>query len=334
PGLGGYNLCYLRPQANLAAVTTDEYNAPIVAAWQAGSGRVLCFTGEADGEFTGSFASWPAAGDWLTSLARWTAGDANALPNNLMLTQEVKNGASVIRLHLDPETIGTDKAPPLTQQPSVTTLRGVANQPPKQEQTTLQWTAADTLEATIPLQGAETALSAVEVPGFGRVALAPVTLPYSPEFKPVAADFGATTLTKLAQATNGRERLQLADVWRDLPRRPRLIELAPYLLSLAVLLLLLEVLERQAGLVRASFSGLRWRSAFSRVASKAKVENAVPVARTEVSAPQVIKTKKPEAVAVAAETKSAGETSPTEIPTEILDALKRARQQAQEKTKR
>src|SRR5262249_58860881 len=39
PSVGGYNLTYLRPQANLAAVTTDEYKAPPVASWQAGRGR-------------------------------------------------------------------------------------------------------------------------------------------------------------------------------------------------------------------------------------------------------------------------------------------------------
>ena len=39
PSIAGYNLCYLRPQANLAAVTVDEYKAPVVASWQAGAGR-------------------------------------------------------------------------------------------------------------------------------------------------------------------------------------------------------------------------------------------------------------------------------------------------------
>ena len=53
PSLGGYNLCYLRPQANLAAVTSDEYKAPVVASWNAGNGRVLCYLGEADGKFSG-----------------------------------------------------------------------------------------------------------------------------------------------------------------------------------------------------------------------------------------------------------------------------------------
>jgi len=35
PQVGGYNLCYLRPTANLALVSQDEYQAPILASWQA-----------------------------------------------------------------------------------------------------------------------------------------------------------------------------------------------------------------------------------------------------------------------------------------------------------
>jgi hypothetical protein len=65
PQVGGYNLCYLRPGANLAAVTVDDYQAPLVAAWQAGVGRVLCYTGEADGKYTGPIANWPQAGEFL-----------------------------------------------------------------------------------------------------------------------------------------------------------------------------------------------------------------------------------------------------------------------------
>ncbi len=32
--IGGYNLCYLRPEATLATVTLDEYKAPVAAAWK------------------------------------------------------------------------------------------------------------------------------------------------------------------------------------------------------------------------------------------------------------------------------------------------------------
>ncbi len=232
--IGGYNLCYLRPKPNLAAVTTDEYQAPIVASWQAGSGRVLCYLGEADGQYAGAMASWKDAGDFFTSLARWTAGDAGNLPGKMLVTQEVKNGISRIRLHLDPERDEQGNAAPSPDElPKVTTLRGVAGSRPASEKANMRWTSADTLEIEIPLHGNETTLSTVEVPNVGRATLAPVTLPYSPEFKPASSEEGQSALARLAQATGGRERIDLSGVWKDLPRRPRLIGLAPWLLCLS-----------------------------------------------------------------------------------------------------
>jgi Mg-chelatase subunit ChlD len=332
PALGGYNLTYLRPQANLAALTTDEYNAPVVAAWQAGSGRALAYTGEADGQFAGAFANWAQAGEYFTSLARWTAGGANGLPNDMLLTQEVKNGVSLIQLHLDPETVGTDKALPLTTLPQVTTLRGVPGAKPVSDQSEMRWVAADTLEVAVPLQGAETALSAVEVPGYGRVTLAPVTLPYSPEFKPAEAARGAETLAQLAQATGGQERLDLGGVWQALPRRLRLVELAPYLLLLAAILLLLEVLERQTGLLsqrawpllaeaRVRLPQRKWRQRGSpRSAEPAPVPSEpltnLPLVDAPISAPAPVTDLKA----------SAGEP--------LKDALAQARERARAKTRR
>src|SRR5262249_520132 len=49
--IDGYNLCYLREGATLATRTLDDYRAPVVAAWRAGAGRVLCCTSEADGKY-------------------------------------------------------------------------------------------------------------------------------------------------------------------------------------------------------------------------------------------------------------------------------------------
>jgi Mg-chelatase subunit ChlD len=325
PVLGGYNLTYLRPQANLAALTTDEYNAPIVAAWQAGSGRALCYTGEADGQFAGAFAQWAQAGDYFTSLARWTAGGANGLPNDMLLTQEIKNGVSLIRLHLDPETVGTEKALPLPTLPTVTTLHGTPGTKPASKKTELRWVAADTLEAAIPLQGSETALSSVEVPGYGRVTLAPVTLPYSPEFKPVEAESGPQTLARLGQATGGKERLELGGVWKDLPRRVRQIELAPYLLLLAAVLLLVEVLERQTGLI----SQRAWpvvARARLRLPEWKRVPR--PVLPSKEPQPQV------EPITESTVRPPVEEPVITAEPAALADALAQARQRAREKTRR
>ena len=245
PPVGGYNLCYLRPEANLGAVTVDDYKAPVIASWQAGLGRVLCYTGEADGAYAGAIAKWKDAGELFTSIARWTAGETNTLPGNLLVTEELRNGVAVVQLHLDPERDGE----PFNELPRLTILRGVAGSTPQAEKTALRWTSADTLEAEIPLRGNETTLATVEVAGAGRLTLSPVCLPYSPEFKPVEPDSGVLALENLGKATGGHDRANLASVWKDLPRQPRMLDMTTWVLAMALSLLLLEVLERRTGML-------------------------------------------------------------------------------------
>jgi len=319
PAIGGYNLCYLQPNANLATMTTDEYKAPVVASWQAGSGRVLCYTGEADGDYTGAIAGWNNAGEFFTSLARWTAGDSSPLPNNMLLTQEVKNGVSFIRLHLDPDRgESTGQAGSLSYAlPKVTTLRGKPGSKPVSEKTEMRWSDADTLELAIPLNGSETALSKVEIAGASPVTLSPVTLPYSPEYKPADAGEGMETLARLAQSTAGQERLELSGVWKDLPRQSRLIELAPYLLFAAIALLLIEVLERHTGLITAR--------ALPMLARMRREKKPKP-AKSLISQPAQVS-------AIANEPDSETKNKQPE-PAAILDALQQARQKAKERTRR
>jgi Mg-chelatase subunit ChlD len=248
--IGGYNLCYLRPEATPGAVTVDEYKAPVVASWQVGSGRVLCYTGEADGEYAGAFARSPEAGEFYATLARWTAGRPGPLGGGMAITQEVRNGVSRVRLHLDPDR----KAEPFAGTPTATVLRAKPGEAPRAEALPLTWTGPDTLAAEVSLAGEETALTTVTVPGQPPQALTPVCLPYSPEYAPGSlggeeADRGRDTLDRLARATGGVERVELSGVWHDLPRRPRSFPLVPWLLAAAVVLVLLEVLERRTGLV-------------------------------------------------------------------------------------
>ena len=226
-------------------MTVDEYKAPVVAAWQAGIGRVLCYTGEADGAHTGPIAGWKNVGNFLTSLARWTAGESENLPDGMLLTQRVKDGISVVQLHLDPEREGEV----FRELPTVKVLRGVVGETPSVNETKLSWTAADTLAVDIPIHGSETVLTTVEIPGGGNISLPPVCLPYSPEFKPVHTESGLTTMERLAKATDGKQRINLGEIWDDLPRQPRLISLQPWLLIAALLLLLFETLERRTGLL-------------------------------------------------------------------------------------
>ncbi len=244
--IGGYNLCYLRPDASLGAFTLDEYKAPAVASWQSGTGRVLCYTGEADGKHAGAFARSPEAGEFYASLARWTAGERGSLAEGMALTQDLRNGVNRIQVHLDPNR----KSDPFAGMPQVTTVRALPGERPRTDSVALAWTGPDTLTAELPLDGDETSLSTVLIPGQKPQPLAPVCLPYSPEFAPDAgdADRGRALLEQLARATGGVDRIDLSSAWKDLPRRPRIFLLTHWLLLGAVLCLLLEVLERRTGL--------------------------------------------------------------------------------------
>ncbi|HEY3787687.1 MAG TPA: VWA domain-containing protein, partial [Urbifossiella sp.] len=229
--IGGYNLCYLRPEAALGVFSRDEYKAPIVASWQAGAGRVLCYTGEADGKHAGAFAKSPETGDFYSSLARWAAGQSGSLAEGMAATQEVRNGVQRIQLHLDPDR----PADPFAGVPRLHTLKARPGEAPRTETIPLTWIGPDKLEAQIALEGDETALSTLTVPGQKPQSLPPVCLPYSPEYAPSPlgmseADRGRDSLEKLARSTGGLERIELSGIWKDLPRRPRSFPLAPWLL--------------------------------------------------------------------------------------------------------
>ena len=243
PSLGGYNLCYLRPQANLAAVTDDEYKAPVVASWNAGNGRVLCYLGEADGKYAGDLARWNQAGEFYATLARWVAGKRQPLPNDMLLTQEVRDGVCFVQLHLDPARQGDAFA----TLPELHVLHGLAGSAPAKETLSLQWKNADLLEAAVPIAGRETVLNTVKIPGQPAVTMAPACQPYSPEFAPEQPGRGASTLAQIATTTGGRDRVDLSKIWEELPVKPRYVELAPWLLSLAALLFLAEVFDRRTG---------------------------------------------------------------------------------------
>jgi hypothetical protein len=245
PSLGGYNLCYLRPEANLAAVTGDEYKAPVVASWNAGNGRVLCYLGEADGKFSGELAKWNQAGEFYATLARWTAGKHQPLPDDMFLLQEVRDGTCFVQLHLDPGR----KADPFSAMPRIKVLHGLPGAPPAKDTVSLAWKNADLLEAAIPIVGRETVLNTVEVPGQQAVTLQPVCLPYSPEFAPDQPGRGAAALAQIATTTGGKDRVEIPKIWNELPVKSRYVELAPWLLILAAMAFLLEVLERRTGWV-------------------------------------------------------------------------------------
>jgi hypothetical protein len=330
--VGGYNLCYLRPGATLGTVTLDEYKAPLVGAWRAGAGRVVCYTGEADGKYAGAITRWDKVGEYYTSLARWVAGTANPLRDNMLLTQEIRDGVNHIQLHLDPERKGESFA----GMPRVTTLRGQPNVVPRTERGLMRWTGADTLAVEVPLDGDETTLTTIEVPGYDSVPMPPVCLPYSPEFKPAQRDRGLVTLEKLGRATGGIERVELASIWRDLPRHVRYIPIARWLLLVAVMLWLAEVLERRTGLLTG------WRLKRADETSEPETETERTVRPHVLPALSRVKTKRPntatpplQATPAPVVEKAPSPATPPVLPDDpdgIMEALRKARKRARGRT--
>lgn len=309
PAIGGYNLAYLKPKATLAALSTDEYSAPLVAAWHAGAGRVLCYTGEADGEYSGALASWTKVGELFTTLCRWTAGEPRVLPSGMQVTQEIRDATYLIQLHLDPE-----EPAPFVTTPVIRVLRGVPGGRPEAVELEMEWATPQTLTARIPIRGSETVLPAVDIPGTGRVTLPPACLPYSPEYRPILNDddHGLTTLDRLARLTGGKERLDLAGLGHDMPSMKQLVDLKSWLLLTAIAVFLCEVLERRTSVLSTGWKYMtRRRPAAPQPAEKEEVPATPPPAH---AAPKPIA--------------ASPLTTPAEETASILDAIGKARKRA------
>lgn len=318
PPVGGYNLCFLKPDAHQALSSEDEYSAPITAFWNAGSGRVVCHTAEADGEFAGTFATWERVGEFYCSLGRWVAGDVSTLPPELLVRDEIREGVYRVELHLDPDR----QLDPFSGPPVLTVLRGDSESAPRKGQIQFQWKDPDLLVAELTLEGGETVLGRVEGGGLPPVSLAPARLPYSPEFRPMRGNDPNQALQKLAELTGGRERIDLAGMWNELPTQAVTVRIGHWLAMLAMALLLLEIIERRTGLLDGRVKIGRLRLKRERTVSgnvvapirKIRLDSRAVAPTPEAAAP----VEKPETPLV--------EASPT------LDAMRRARERSKRRS--
>ncbi|MEX0717358.1 MAG: VWA domain-containing protein, partial [Planctomycetaceae bacterium] len=172
PNVGGYNLTYGKPKATVAALSRDEYAAPLSGFWQIGLGRSAAITVEVDGAHSGGFANWDEYADFLVTHARWLMGGDN---NADAFVDVVRRGQdAVVTVELDPDR-------PRNEPPQLVVV------PPgreRQEVLTpdLVWTGPHTLEARFQMDRLGTFRTLVRT-GERQLSRGPaVTLPYSPEF--------------------------------------------------------------------------------------------------------------------------------------------------------
>ncbi len=276
PGLDGYNLTYLRPGATMGAVTTDEYRAPVLAFWHRGLGRVAALTAEVDGQYSRRLNAWSGFQGFATGLGRWLLGGDP--PSGVSATIDRQGGQGIVRVELDP---GRTRGGPDDVRTAMATIVAPDDRlGGATERLRLVWVGEDTLEARFPMHKAGLHLGAVQLGSGTVLPLAPLSLPYSPEFEPREDPHeGQKTLGEIARITGGVERTAWDDVFEA--RRLRNRQVRDLVLPLALLLLVVHVIEI-GGRRWLLFEALRARLRTVRFPRLRRRGSAVPEHRPEV----------------------------------------------------
>ena len=264
PGLDGFNLTYLRPGATMGVVTTDDYKAPVLAFWHRGLGRIASLTAEVDGQYSRRLNAWNGFQGFAVGLGRWLLGGDP--PASVQAGIERQGGQGIVRVDLDPARTRGGAADIRTA--STTIVAPGSTDPAKRLD--LAWVGEDTLEARFPMHKPGVYLGAVRLGNGDVLPLAPITLPYSPEFEPRPdPKEGQTLLSQVAKVTGGIERTTWDDVFDASRLRNR--QIRELVIPLALLLLVLHVAEiggrrlllfaaAQGWLRTVSMPRLRWPS--------------------------------------------------------------------------
>ena len=237
----GYNLSYLKPEATAAAFSGDEYQAPLVAYWQRGAGRVGAVSFPLGGEFSDRVRSWERYGDFVQTLARWLAGEQ--LPPGIGLRTRLQGTELQVDLLYDEswEEKLTQSAP-----------RVVLGEGDSARTRELVWQrlAPGHYTTVAPLPPEQWVRGAVQVERF--------TLPFGPLVVGSNAEWQfdrarVAELEAVAKASGGTERIDLAKVWQA-PRRSAFRDLRPWMLTGFLLLFLLDAFLTRRGWSRQTSS--------------------------------------------------------------------------------
>jgi hypothetical protein len=237
PNVDGYNLSYLKPGATVGVVTDDEYKAPLLAFWHQGLGRIAALTTEVDGKFSRSLNAWPDFGGFSVGLGRWLLGGDP--PEGMRASMEREGGQAIVRVELDPDR---KRGGPEDIRSASAAIVVPGDAATSQARIPLAWVGEDTLEGRFPVQKTGIYLGAVDIGNNKILPLAPLSLPYSPEFEPrVDPDEGKKTLAEMARVTGGIDRTAWDDVFNASRLRDR--QVRDLIIPLALMVLLLVMAE-------------------------------------------------------------------------------------------
>lgn len=224
----GYNLSYLKPEASAAAVTGDEYKAPLVAFWQRGAGRTAAVSFPLAGEFSSSFRAWPQAADFEQTLVRWLLPEA--APPGVGVRARVAGSDLLIELMHD----STWMQRLAEQAPRLLLVAGASGEPYE-----VPWEKIEpgryAVRTPIP---PGTWLRGVVQAGKERWPFGPVSAGADPEW--TSAPEQVLALRDVSSRSGGREINDLREVWQA-PRTQEYAGLGAWILAALLIAFLAEV---------------------------------------------------------------------------------------------
>lgn len=241
PAIDGYNLCYQQEGAMNACVSGDEYQAPLVAFWARGAGKVAAVTFPLGGAFSQSVRAWPEYGDFVQTLTRWLAGRSD--PDGYALrTRRDGDMVTLELLYADSRTTDLARKPPEIR---LEVEREISR---KVFSTVWEKIEPGRFETKIRLTAGELLRGVVRV--------GDVSMPFGPLGLGTDAEWSADErrleeLKKLSAQSGGKELRDMASLW-DQARKKTAREMMNYCLWAGLFFLLLDALLTRCG-VQPSF---------------------------------------------------------------------------------
>ncbi|WP_309397446.1 VWA domain-containing protein [Cerasicoccus maritimus] len=230
----GYNLSYLKDGATAAALTRDEYQAPLLAFWNRGSGRSAAVSFAAAGKFSEATRNWPAYGDFMQTLTRWLIGDD--LPKGLGLSTNLQGNELTLDFFYDDTHADLPEG-------GMPTLLYTAQGVDAAQTATWERIEPGLFRAKLTLDYGQSYRGAVQV-GEHAMPFGPIIAGENIEWQinPTALD----DLKQLSARTGGEERVNLAEAWTS-PDTDAKQSLRLWVLFALAPLFLLEVAQSRLG---------------------------------------------------------------------------------------
>ncbi len=221
---GHYNLLFSRPKATVAIQTTDEDNAPILAFWQRGLGRVAALALDTGQEF----ADNRSYGDIMISTIRWMMG--SEVEDSFLVNVRYEGNYAHIEMEVSREQ---------RERLGRTSLEVFSPDGQDTISKNMHWQGPDRMGAVIKLDEPGAYRGVIRV-GDKLLRIDPMSMPVSPEFLPREGESGTETMKEMASLTGGKEAYDLRDV---LERNLRTTQARPVILPFLIALLILALLD-------------------------------------------------------------------------------------------